>query len=87
MTHLALTHATNPAPAGSQTGRAASAAAPLSAVLAITFVSSIGTGVVTNGVYFLTKSGFGFSDLDNYWLALALGVTYILAARFSHAAV
>lgn len=56
-------------------------------MLAITFVSSIGTGVVTNGVFFLTKSGFGFSDLDNYWLALALGVTYILAARFSHAAV
>ncbi|NUQ52426.1 MAG: MFS transporter [Phycisphaerales bacterium] len=82
-----MTHATNPAPAGSQPGRAPSAAAPLSAVLAITFVSSIGTGVVTNGVFFLTKSGFGFSDLDNYWLALALGVTYILAARFSHAAV
>lgn len=56
-------------------------------MLAITFVSSIGTGVVTNGVFFLTKSGFGFSDLANYWLALVMGVTYIVAARFSHAAV
>lgn len=55
--------------------------------MGVTFVSSIGTGVVTNGVFFLTKSGFAFTDLANYWLALVLGVTYILAARFSHAAV
>ncbi len=82
-----VTTATNHAPASRSPGRPASAAAPLSSVLLITFLGSIGTGVITNGVFFLTKSGFGFSDLENYWLALALGVTYILAARLSHAAV
>jgi hypothetical protein len=45
-----------------------------------TFLNSIGTGVVTNGIYFLTDHGFGFSRAANFGLGLALGITYIVGA-------
>lgn len=53
---------------------------PLWAVLAFTFLNSIGSGVVTTGIVFLAKSAYGFSRTDNYWLGLLLGVTYIVGA-------
>ena len=54
--------------------------APLWAVLTFTFLCSIGTGVITNGIFFLTEQGFEFSRTKNYTLGLILGVTYIVGS-------
>ena len=53
---------------------------PLSAVLLFTFLNSVGTAVVTNGIFFLTR----FSKFENYALAMLLGVTYIIASLGAH---
>lgn len=53
---------------------------PLWAVQGFTFLNSIGTGVVTNGIFFLTEQGYGFSKLENFALALMLGISYIVGA-------
>ncbi len=60
--------------------RSHSRSTPLALVLAFTFVSSLGSGVVTSGIYFLTKQAYGFNDVQNYLLACMLGVTYIAGA-------
>ncbi len=53
---------------------------PLAGVLTITFLGSLGTGGVTNGVFFLTESAFGWDRTGNYALALFMGLIYIAAA-------
>ncbi len=63
----------NPAPRGT----------PLGAIFAFTFLTSIGTGVVTSGIYFLTKSTYQFSQVKNYALGVALGVMYIAGAALA----
>lgn len=54
--------------------------ASLPIILALTFLCSIGTGIVTNGVYFLTSDAYHFSQRQNYLLGLLQGLTYIAAA-------
>jgi len=54
--------------------------APLSAVLAVTFVNSLGTGIVTNGVFFVARESYGFGPLRNYGLGLLLGFFYVAGA-------
>lgn len=54
--------------------------ASLGAVLVITFLNSIGTGLVNNGIYFLTDAGYGFSKGENLLFGVGLGVSYILGA-------
>jgi len=49
---------------------------PLSAVLAFSFLNSLGTAVITSGIYFFTS----FTKLENFALGAVLGVTYIAAA-------
>ncbi len=49
---------------------------PLSAVLGFSFLNSLGTAVVTSGIYFFTS----FEKLQNFALGVVLGFTYILAA-------
>ena len=49
---------------------------PLWAVLAIAFIASLGTGVIVNGIYFLT----GFHRVGQYALGATLGAIYIVAA-------
>ncbi|HYE03308.1 MAG TPA: hypothetical protein VD963_08730 [Phycisphaerales bacterium] len=56
------------------------AAAPLWAVLTFAWINSLGSGVVTTGIYFLTKSAYGYGSTANYGLGLLLGVTYIAGA-------
>ncbi|HRQ71646.1 MAG TPA: hypothetical protein PLU35_01315 [Phycisphaerales bacterium] len=51
--------------------------APLSAVLGVTFVNSLGTGIVTNGVFFVAREGYGFGAGSNYGLGLLLGLFYV----------
>lgn len=53
---------------------------PLPAILAFTFLNSVGTGVVTSGIFFVTKQGYAFSDRENFVLGIVLGVTYIIGA-------
>jgi MFS family permease len=53
---------------------------PLWAILTFTFIGSLGSGIVTNGIFFLAKHTYGFSDTQNYALGLLEGITYIVGA-------
>jgi MFS family permease len=63
---------------------------PIAAVLTLTVLASIGTGVIWNGLPFIAKHEHGYSQTLNLLLYLAVGVTYIIGAinagRFSRAA-
>ncbi len=50
------------------------------AIFVTTFINSLGTGVVTNGIFFLTSGAYGFSRTQNYLLGIVLGLTYIAGA-------
>ncbi|MEI7657167.1 MAG: hypothetical protein WCK33_03780 [Phycisphaerae bacterium] len=50
------------------------------AIFVATFINSLGTGVVTNGIFFLTSGAYGFSRTQNYLLGIILGLTYIAGA-------
>lgn len=65
-----------PTPAGGGSPRPTS----LLLVLAVTALGSVGTGAVTNGVFFLAESAYGYGDRLNLLLGIALGVTYVLGA-------
>jgi len=67
-------------PPGVSRPSVSSSPAPLWAVLSFTFLNSLGSGVVTTGIVFLAEAAYGFDRTDNYWLALLLGVTYIVGA-------
>lgn len=54
--------------------------APLPDVLAFTFLASLGTGTITNGVYFLTESALGYERPRNFALAAVFGAIYIATA-------
>lgn len=54
--------------------------APLWAVLAITFILSIGTGAVTQGLYFIAVASCGFSRSHSFLLGVVLGASYIPGA-------
>ena len=49
-------------------------------MLAFTFVNSLGTGVVTNGIFFLTRQAYGFGDAANYTLGIVFAAMYIAGA-------
>jgi len=53
---------------------------PLPPVLAFSFLNSLGTGVVTNGVFFLFRHAYGFGDQTNYLVGIVFGATYVVAA-------
>ncbi len=50
------------------------------AIFVATFINSLGTGVVTNGIFFLTSGAYGFTRTQNYLLGIVLGATYIAGA-------
>lgn len=54
--------------------------APLAALIVVTALNSFGTGMVQNGVYFITRQAYGWDRTQNYQLAVALGATYIAGA-------
>ncbi|MEZ6234425.1 MAG: hypothetical protein R3B68_09570 [Phycisphaerales bacterium] len=56
------------------------ATSPLAPTLWITLLNSFGTGIVTNGIYFLASNAYGFTTLQNYALGALMGVTYIASA-------
>ncbi len=59
---------------------AAGSPAPLTPLLVFVFVSSLGTGAITHGVYFLTESSLGYGRPSNYALATMFGAIYIVSA-------
>lgn len=50
------------------------------ALLAISFLASFGTGMVWNGLAFITRESYGFGELENLLLAVFNGAVYIGAA-------
>jgi hypothetical protein len=53
---------------------------PAWASFAFTFLNSVGTFVVTSGIFYLTDATYRFSTRDNYLLGVLLGITYIAGA-------
>ena len=53
---------------------------PLLAVCAVTFLASIGTGVVWNGISFIAKHDYGFTQSQTLMLYAVMGVTYVAGA-------
>ena len=53
---------------------------PLAAVLALTFVCSMGTGVFWHGVPFIAKHTYDFPQARNLLLSLAMGGVYTIGA-------
>lgn len=54
--------------------------APLWSVLAISALGSLGSGVMWNGIAFVTKQDFGYSELQSFSLLLATGLIYVIGA-------
>ena len=52
----------------------------------VTFLESVGTGILQRGTYFYTHERLGFGQLTNLSLALAYGAAYVAGAFASHAA-
>lgn len=52
----------------------------LASTLAYAGIASVGTGVMLNGVYYITRDVFAFTDLRNLLLGLCVQVPYIPAA-------
>ncbi|MEZ6243674.1 MAG: hypothetical protein R3B57_11605 [Phycisphaerales bacterium] len=57
--------------------------APLPGVLAFAFLASLGTGAITNGVYFLAESALGYGAALNFCLAILFGAVYVGVASSS----
>lgn len=50
----------------------------------MTFAESFATICIERGIYFFSHDRLGFGDTDNLWLALVLGVAYVVGALSSH---
>lgn len=55
-------------------------AAPLSALLGLTFLASIGTGIFWNGLAFIAENDYGYDERMNFLLYVVMGVTYVAGA-------
>lgn len=53
-------------------------------ILLLTFSTSFTATLLQRGSYFFTHEVLGFSQAQNLWLALLVGVTYVLGATSSH---
>lgn len=65
---------------GAGTGPRAEVPASLWVLLGLTVANSLGTGAVTNGIFFIATESLHFSRSDNFLLGIALGLTYIMGA-------
>lgn len=59
---------------------AAAGPAPLWATLAFTFIASMGTGIVTVGLFFIAHNAYGFGTAEKFLLGLGEGLGYIAGA-------
>lgn len=71
-----VAHGSGPSGGSAQGGQAAT----LWVVLTFTFINSLGSGVVSNGIFFMTDAFFGFSKAANFALGVVYGLAYIPAA-------
>ncbi len=55
---------------------------PLWAVLAFTFLNSIGSAVISQGIFFIAREAYGFGPAERFGLGLVYGLTYIPGALF-----
>lgn len=80
-------HPTNPPahplPSTLSSGSPLAGPTPLWAVLLLTFVCSLGTGVGCNGVFFIAESALEYTSAQNLLLGLMLGLGYTSAALLS----
>lgn len=53
---------------------------PLWAVLAFTFLNSIGSAIIYQGIFFIAREGYGFGPSERFGLGLVYGLTYIPGA-------
>lgn len=53
-------------------------------MILLTFLESFASMMVQRGVYFFCRHRLGFSDVENLWLALVFGATYVVGALSSH---
>lgn len=53
---------------------------PLRSVLGFTFLNSLGSAILTNGLYFLARERFGFDDRALFILGVLWGIMYIPGA-------
>jgi len=58
-------------------------ATPLLPICAVTFLASIGTGVLWNGIGFVAESAYGYGRVASFGLSLAFGVGYLTIAFLS----
>ena len=63
-----------------QSGPSANRPTPLGAVLGLTVLASIGTGVIWNGVPFIAEHDYGYTQTQTLALYFFLGVTYLAGA-------
>lgn len=61
----------------------AHARTPIGASFTFSFLNSLGTGVVTTGIYFITRHFYGFSPAENYALGVVQGVAYVGGAMLA----
>src|SRR5688572_21778360 len=61
----------------------AAPAAPLTAILLVTFLGSISGGAFWAGIFFVTASHYHFPPSDNLALGAAMGAVYALSARYT----
>lgn len=59
---------------------AAGRATPLALLLPFTLLNSIACGTVTSGIFFISKQGYGFTDVQNFGLGLVQGLAYVCGA-------
>lgn len=64
-------------------GAADPQAAPLWAILAVTWVNSLGSGILWSGIPFVTATQYGFSERGNLALAIAESLIYVVVALAS----
>lgn len=62
-------------------------AAPRWSTYTVTFLGSLGTGAVMNGLYFLSTNVYDFGRVANWTLAIVASVAYVLAALYSGPAI
>ncbi len=75
-----------PPPRAATDSRADAAAEPLVpfwALASVSWLNSLGSGVLWSGLYFVTAHDFGFSPAANLWLSVAASAVYAGAALLS----
>lgn len=53
---------------------------PLSLILVLTFLASLGTGMLWNGIPFITEADYAFGEAENLLLYVCVGAVYVCSA-------